>query len=70
MFWVKILVCVSVIIFFSYIPLIVKRIKLYRLPFSEGRFSFGAGCSKALSCQTVCSVGIETITSIMKMNRK
>ena len=31
---------------------------------------FGAGCSKALSCQTVCPAGIETITSIMKMNRK
>lgn len=31
---------------------------------------FGAGCSKALSCQTVCPVKIETITSIMRMNRK
>ena len=31
---------------------------------------FGAGCSKALSCQTVCPVGIETLTSILKMNRK
>ena len=31
---------------------------------------FGAGCSKALSCQSVCPVGIETITSIMRMNRK
>ena len=31
---------------------------------------FGAGCSKALSCQTVCPAGIETITFIMKMNRK
>ena len=31
---------------------------------------FGAGCSKALSCQTVCPVNIETITSIMRMNRK
>lgn len=31
---------------------------------------FGAGCSKALSCQKVCPVGIETITSIMRMNRK
>jgi succinate dehydrogenase/fumarate reductase-like Fe-S protein len=30
---------------------------------------FGAGCSKALSCQSVCPAGIETITSIMKMNR-
>ena len=31
---------------------------------------FGAGCSKALSCQTVCPVGIETLTSILRMNRK
>ncbi len=31
---------------------------------------FGAGCSKALSCQTVCPMHIETITSIMRMNRK
>lgn len=31
---------------------------------------FGAGCSKALSCQTVCPAKIETITSIMRMNRK
>lgn len=31
---------------------------------------FGAGCSKALSCQKVCPVGIETLTSILKMNRK
>ena len=31
---------------------------------------FGAWCSKALSCQTVCPAGIETITSIMKMNRQ
>ena len=36
----------------------------------EYKNHFGAGCSKALSCQTVCPVGIETITSIMKMNRK
>ena len=36
----------------------------------EYKKHFGAGCSKALSCQTVCPVGIETITSIMKMNRK
>ena len=36
----------------------------------EYKTHFGAGCSKALSCQTVCPVGIETITSIMKMNRK
>ena len=41
-------------------PQIVKEYKTH----------FGAGCSKALSCQTVCPAGIETITSIMKMNRK
>ena len=31
---------------------------------------FGAGCSKVLSCQSVCPMEIETITSIMRMNRK
>lgn len=31
---------------------------------------FGAGCSKALSCQAVCPAGIETLTSILRMNRK
>ena len=31
---------------------------------------FAAGCSKALSCQKVCPAGIETLTSIMRMNRK
>jgi succinate dehydrogenase / fumarate reductase iron-sulfur subunit len=31
---------------------------------------FGAGCSKALSCQSVCPMEIETITSMMRMNRK
>ena len=36
----------------------------------EYKEHFGAGCSKALSCQTVCPAGIETITSIMRMNRK
>ena len=36
----------------------------------EYKKHFGAGCSKALSCQTVCPVGIQTITSIMKMNRE
>ena len=36
----------------------------------EYKTHFGAGCSKALSCQNVCPVGIETITSILKMNRK
>ena len=35
----------------------------------EYKKHFGAGCSKALSCQSVCPVGIETITSILKMNR-
>ena len=35
----------------------------------EYKTHFGAGCSKALSCQSVCPVGIETITSILKMNR-
>ena len=36
----------------------------------EYQTHFGAGCSKALSCQSVCPVGIETITSILRMNRK
>jgi succinate dehydrogenase / fumarate reductase iron-sulfur subunit len=36
----------------------------------EYKKHFAAGCSKALSCQTVCPMGIETLTSIMKMNRK
>ena len=36
----------------------------------EYKTHFGAGCSKALSCQSVCPIGIETITSIMRMNRK
>ena len=36
----------------------------------EYKTHFGAGCSKSLSCQSVCPVGIETLTSIMKMNRK
>ena len=36
----------------------------------EYKNHFGTGCSKALSCQHVCPAGIETITSIMKMNRK
>ena len=31
---------------------------------------FGEGCSKALSCQSVCPMEIETLTSIMKMNRR
>jgi succinate dehydrogenase / fumarate reductase iron-sulfur subunit len=41
-------------------PQIVKSYKTH----------FGAGCSKALSCQSVCPMKIETITSIMRMNRK
>ena len=36
----------------------------------EYKKHFGAGCSKALSCQSVCPMEIETITSIMRMNRK
>lgn len=38
-------------------------VKEYKKHFSEG-------CSKSLSCQTVCPAGIETITSIIRMNRK
>lgn len=40
-----------------------QLVKEYKKHFSEG-------CSKALSCQTVCPVGIDTITSIMRMNRR
>ena len=36
----------------------------------EYKEHFSAGCSKALSCQSVCPAGIETITSIIRMNRK
>ena len=36
----------------------------------EYKKHFGAGCSKALSCQKVCPAGIDTLTSILKMNRK
>ena len=36
----------------------------------EYKEHFGAGCSKALSCQTVCPMKIETLTSILRMNRK
>ena len=36
----------------------------------EYKTHFGANCSKALSCQKVCPAGIETLTSILKMNRK
>ena len=36
----------------------------------EYKKHFGAGCSKALSCRSVCPMKIETITSIMRMNRK
>lgn len=31
---------------------------------------FGAGCSKVLSCQSICPAGIQTISSILRMNRK
>ena len=41
-------------------PQIVKEYKTH----------FGAGCSKALSCQSVCPMEIETISSIIKMNKK
>ena len=37
---------------------------------NEYKKHFGKGCSKALSCQSICPMGIETITSIMEMNRK
>ena len=36
----------------------------------EYKTHFGAGCSKALSCQSVCPMEIETLTSIMRMNRQ
>ena len=36
----------------------------------EYKKHFAAGCSKALSCQAVCPAGIETLTSILRMNRK
>ena len=36
----------------------------------EYKSHFGAGCSKALSCRSVCPAGIDTLTSIMRMNRK
>lgn len=36
----------------------------------EYKEHFGAGCSKALSCQSVCPAGIETLTSVLRMNRK
>ena len=36
----------------------------------EYKKHFGAGCSKAFSCQSVCPMKIETITSILRMNRK
>lgn len=40
-----------------------KIIKEYKNHFAEE-------CSKALSCQKVCPAGIQTITSILRMNRK
>ena len=36
----------------------------------EYKAHFGSGCSKALSCQAVCPAKIETLTSILRMNRK
>lgn len=36
----------------------------------EYKKHFGKGCSKALSCRSVCPAGIETLTSILRMNRK
>ena len=36
----------------------------------EYKKHFGAGCSKVLSCQSVCPAQIETLTSILKMNRR
>ena len=36
----------------------------------EYQAHFGAGCSKALSCQSICPMEIETLTSILRMNRK
>lgn len=35
----------------------------------EYRAHFAAGCSKALSCQKVCPVGISTLSSMLKLNR-
>ena len=37
---------------------------------AEYKAHFASGCSKALSCQAVCPAGIETLTSILRMNRK
>lgn len=51
--------------------LTVSQSKSKDLPVKkEYKEHFGAGCSKALSCQSVCPAGIETITSILRMNRK
>ena len=51
--------------------LITSQTKDKKAPvIKEYKKHFGAGCSKALSCQTVCPMEIETITSIMRMNRK
>lgn len=36
----------------------------------EYKKHFGAGCSKALSCQGVCPAKIETLSSVLKMNKK
>ena len=37
---------------------------------NEYKKHFGAYCSKVTSCQSICPMNIETITSIMRMNRK
>ncbi len=51
--------------------LIASQTKDKKAPvIKEYKEHFGAGCSKALSCQTVCPMEIETLTSIMRMNRK
>ena len=51
--------------------LIASQTKGKKAPvIKEYKEHFGAGCSKALSCQTVCPMEIETLTSIMRMNRK
>ena len=43
-----------------------KNLKIIK----EYKKHFGAGCSKALSCQSVCPMEIETLSSIIRMNRK
>ena len=31
--------------------------------------NFASGCSRALSCEKICPMGISTLSSILKMNR-